>query len=126
MTTTPRDESLSFEDIPGTYVFDGARSRQGYPLNKMSAALNKPEERKAFQADPEAFMERFGLSGEQREAVRTRDWMNMIRHGGNIYFAYKIGVMDGLTVQEVLAAMTGATAEEFKQMMENGGRQPRG
>lgn len=118
--------TLSFEDIPGTYVFDGRRSRQGYPLNKMSAALNRPEEREAFTTDPEAFMERFGLSPEQREAVRTRDWMGMIRHGGNIYFAYKIGVMDGLTVQEVLAAMTGATAEEFKAMMDNGGRQPRG
>jgi protocatechuate 4,5-dioxygenase, alpha chain len=117
---------LGFDDIPGTYVFDGRRSRMGYPLNRMSAALNSPDERASFQSDPEAFMERFGLSPEQRDAVRTRDWMSMIRHGGNIYFAYKIGVMDGLTVQQVLAAMTGTSAEEFKDMMSNGGRQPNG
>ncbi|MCX6499424.1 MAG: protocatechuate 4,5-dioxygenase subunit alpha [Arthrobacter sp.] len=118
--------NMSFDQIPGTYVFDGRRSRMGYPLNKMSAALNNPADREAFQSDPEAFMERYGLSDEQREAVRTRDWLSMIKHGGNIYFAYKIGVMDGLTVQQVLAAMTGTSAEEFKQMMSNGGRQPNG
>lgn len=117
---------LSFDDIPGTYVFDGRRSRMGYPLNKMSSALNSPAERQSFQSDPEAFMERFGLSSAQREAVRSRDWMSMIQNGGNIYFAYKIGVMDGLSVQEVLAAMTGTTPEEFKSMMSNGGRQPNG
>jgi len=117
---------LSFDDIPGTYVFDGRRSRMGYPLNKMSSALNSPVERESFKSDPEAFMERFGLSPAQREAVRTRDWMSMIQNGGNIYFAYKIGAMDGLSVQEVLAAMTGATPEEFKTMMSNGGRQPNG
>ncbi|MDK1361699.1 protocatechuate 4,5-dioxygenase subunit alpha [Arthrobacter sp. zg-Y1219] len=117
---------LGFDDIPGTYVFDGRRSRMGYPLNRMSAALNSPTERESFQTDPEAFMDRFGLSPGQREAVRKRDWMSMIQQGGNIYFAYKIGVMDGLSVQEVLAAMTGTTAEDFKQMMSNGGRQPSG
>jgi protocatechuate 4,5-dioxygenase alpha subunit len=121
-----QETPLGFDEIPGTYVFDGRRSRMGYPLNKMSAALNSPAEREAFQSDPEAFMERFGLTEEQREAVRTRDWLSMIKHGGNIYFAYKIGVMDGLTVQEVLAAMTGTSAEEFKEMMSNGGRQPNG
>lgn len=118
--------AMKFEDIPGTYVFDGRRSRMGYPLNKMSAALNSPAAREAFQSDPESFMDSYNLSAEQREAVRTRDWLSMIREGGNIYFAYKIGVMDGLSVQQVLAAMTGSSADEFKDMMSNGGRQPNG
>ena len=35
-----------YDDIPGTYVFDADRSRQGYHLNMFCMTLMKAENRK--------------------------------------------------------------------------------
>lgn len=117
---------IEFDDIPGTYVFDGKRSRKGLALNLMASALNSPAERESFRADEEAFMERFRLTGDQRDAVRERDWARMIELGANIYFVVKIAVADGKHVPEVVAAMTGQSVQEFTDMMRAGGRKPNG
>ena len=113
-------------DIPGTIVFDGRQSRAGLPLNNLAMALNKKAQRDEFVADPEAFMARFGLSEPQKDAVRRRDFLRMIELGGNIYFIYKIGMVDGLSVPDIVAAMAGQSTEEFVEMMRNGGRKPHG
>lgn len=123
MSAEPRTKA---EDIPGTFVFDGLRSRDGFPLNSMGAALNEQAHQQAFTKDPEEFMERFDLSEEQKEAVRMRDWLKMIELGGNVYFICKIGVSDGIPVPQVIAEMAGKTPEEFAAMMRNGGRNPNG
>jgi len=117
---------VGFDDIPGTHVFDGRRSRRGLALNLMASALNAPAEREAFRADEEAFMERFRLTPEQRSAVRERDWAQMIELGANIYFVVKIAVADGRHVPEVVAAMTGQSVQEYGEMMRAGGRRPNG
>lgn len=114
---------VEFDDIPGTVVFDSRKARRGYAMNKMAASLIHSEEREAFKADEEAFMERFGLSDEQKDAVRRRDWMKMLDLGGNFYFLAKIGGIEGLSVQDMNAQMTGVTTEEFKKMLAEGGRQ---
>lgn len=119
-------QARDYDSIPGTVVFDGRRARQGYPLNSMCMSLNDEGNREAFRADPEAYMQRYGLSEEQRQAVRDRDWLRMLELGGNIYFTLKIASLDGLTTQDVGAAMTGISPDEFREMMRNGGRNPRG
>jgi protocatechuate 4,5-dioxygenase alpha chain len=115
-----------YDDIPGTYVFDGRRARHGYPLNAMCMSLNDPANREAFVADPESYMQRWGLSPEQRAAVHARDWLAMLELGGNIYFTLKIASLDRMTTQDVGAAMTGVDPDEFRQMMREGGRKPGG
>ncbi|MFF3573810.1 protocatechuate 3,4-dioxygenase [Nocardia jiangxiensis] len=125
MNDDPQEqESPGAAEIPGTVVFDGRQSRAGLPLNNLAIALNKKAERTEFVSDPEAFMSRFGLSEEQKQAVRSRDFLRMIEFGGNIYFIYKIGMVDGLQVPDIVAAMAGQTTEEFVEMMRNGGRSP--
>ena len=116
----PRD----YDDIPGTYVFDGERSRQGYHLNMFCMSLNRAENRAAFSADEAAYLERFPMTEEQRKAVLERDWLGMLRLGGNIYYTFKIAIVDGMSMQAAGAAMsgTGMTEEEFRQMMLDGGR----
>jgi protocatechuate 4,5-dioxygenase alpha chain len=126
MTEDPRAPEAEAVEIPGTIVFDGRQSRIGLPLNNLARALNKKAGRESFVADPEAFMTRFGLSDEQRDAVRRRDFGRMIELGGNIYFIYKIGMVDGLRVPDIVAAMAGQTTEEFVEMMRKGGRNPHG
>ena len=48
--------------IPDTPLFDRAGSIRGYRINKMAMALGQAENRTAFKADEEAYLDRFGLS----------------------------------------------------------------
>ena len=111
-----------YDDIPGTYVFDGQRSRQGYHLNMFCMSLLKEENREAFRADEAAYLDRFPLTPEQREAVLGRQWARMLELGGNIYYFYKLGACDGLSFQQVAAAQVGIAEQEYVDMMVHGGR----
>jgi protocatechuate 4,5-dioxygenase alpha chain len=115
-----------FEDIPGTYVFNTFRSRQGFPLNQFCMSLMKADNRAAFKADNAAYLADWGLTDAQRDAVLARDWTGMMREGGNIYFLSKLFSTDGHSFQHVAAIMTGATQAQYAQMMLDGGRAPQG
>jgi protocatechuate 4,5-dioxygenase alpha chain len=103
-----------YDQLPGTYVFDGKASTRGYPLNKMCMSFNSAENREAFARDEEAYCRRYNLSDEQREAVMNRDWLKMVRLGGNFYYLAKLATVNGVTVQQASAQMTSMTVEEFK------------
>ena len=79
------NEPNKFEDIPGTYLFDRKRSREGYHLNMFCMSLMKPENREAFLADEKVYLDKFPMTNEQRQTVLERDWLGMIKMGGNIY-----------------------------------------
>jgi protocatechuate 4,5-dioxygenase alpha chain len=111
-----------FNDIPGTTLFDMQRSRQGYHLNMFCMSLMKAANRAEFKADEAAYLQKFPMTPEQREAVLKRDWNRMIALGGNIYFMAKLFSSDGLSFQHVAALMTGSTQEQYAQMMLQGGR----
>ena len=103
--------------IPGTTVFDGKQAMKGYALNKMCYSFNKKENRDAFAADEEGFMEKYGLNDEQKDAIRKRDVLAMIAAGGNIYYLAKLAGIYKLSVQDVGAQQTGMTTEEFKEKL---------
>jgi protocatechuate 4,5-dioxygenase alpha chain len=115
-----------YETIPGTYVYDGKRGRLGYPLNMFCMSLNKPENRERFKANPAAYLDGFPLTSEQRRAVLERDWLGMLKVGGNIYYTIKIAFCDGLSFQDVAGMMSGVPKEVYAQMMLQGGRSPEG
>ncbi|HWX80755.1 MAG TPA: protocatechuate 4,5-dioxygenase subunit alpha [Steroidobacteraceae bacterium] len=121
MSQTP-----DYESIPGTYVYDARRGRAGYPLNMFCMSLNKAENRKSFKENQSAYLDRFPLSAEQRRAVLERDWLGMLKAGGNIYYTIKIAFCDGLTFQDVAGMMSGVSKETYAQMMLAGGRSPEG
>jgi protocatechuate 4,5-dioxygenase, alpha chain len=118
----PRD----YESIPGTYVYDAERGRMGYALNMFCMSLNKAENRRSFKRDEAAYLDRFSLKPEQRRTVLERDWLGMLRAGGNIYYTIKIAFCDGLTFQDVAGMMSGVPRETYAQMMLAGGRSPEG
>ena len=111
-----------YEDIPGTFVFDADRSREGYHLNQFCISMRKQENRDAFKNDPEAYLDRFPMTEEQRQAVRDRDWNRMLALGGNIYYTSKLAANDGITFQELAGIMTGMGREAYRKMMVEGGR----
>lgn len=117
-----REPVKGFDDIPGTTLFDAQRSRQGYHINMFCMSLMKPENRAEFKADEAAYLKKFPMTQEQREAILKRDWNGMIALGGNIYFLSKLFSSDGLSFQYVAAEMTGLTQEQYAEMMLKGGR----
>jgi protocatechuate 4,5-dioxygenase, alpha chain len=111
-----------YDDIPGTFVFDGRRSRQGYALNMFCMSLNQAANRDAFRADEEAYLDGHALTGEQRSAVLERDWNRLLELGGNIYYTFKLAACDGMTFQQLAAAQTGMSQDDYAAMMKAGGR----
>ena len=103
-----------YEDIPGTYVFDGKTSHSAYALNKMLFSFNHEENRQEFDQDAEAYAIKFGLNDEQKKALLEGDFLGMVRMGANIYFLAKLAVPRGVSVQDAGAAFQGITTEEFK------------
>jgi protocatechuate 4,5-dioxygenase alpha chain len=102
------------QDIPGTTVFDGEQARKGLALNRMCYSFNAAENRAAFLRDEDGYCARFGLSPEQREAVRRRNVLEMIAAGGNVYYLAKLAGIFGLGVQDIGAQQTGMTVDAFK------------
>lgn len=113
-----------YDDIPGTYMFDGDHCHMGYHLNMFCKSLDLVQNRDAFRADQPGYLARFPATAEQTRAILERDWLGMLRLGGNIYYTFKLAILDGLTMQHAGAAMSGAgmTVEDFRAMMVSGGR----
>jgi len=115
-----------YDDIPGTFVFDAERSREGYGINMFCMSLMKDENRRAFKADEAEYLKRYHLTPEQADAVLKRDYNRMLELGGNIYFTSKLGATDGHSFQYLAALMTGSTQPDYAAMMLAGGRSVEG
>src|SRR5208337_789154 len=122
MARTPQD----YDDIPGTFVFDQERSRQGYGINMFCMSLMKEDNRKAFKANEAEYLKRFKLTPAQTDAILKRDYNRMLELGGNIYFTAKLGATDGHSFQHLAAVMTGNTQSDYAKMMLEGGRSVEG
>jgi protocatechuate 4,5-dioxygenase, alpha chain len=103
--------------IPGTVIFDGREAMKGYALNKMCYSFNSAGNREAFKRDEEAYMTKYGLNEQQKEAIRKRCVLDLIDAGGNVYYLAKFAGIFGLDVQDVGAQQTGMTKDEFKAML---------
>ena len=115
-----------YDDIPGTFVFDAERSRQGFGINMFCMSLMKDENRKAFKANEAEYLKKFNLTPEQADAVLKRDYNRLLELGGNIYFTAKLGATDGHSFQHLAAVMTGASQQDYAAMMLDGGRSVEG
>lgn len=103
--------------LEGTYLFDGMRSNKNYQLNKMCMSLTKPENRAEFAADEKAYCDKFGVNSETTELVLARDWIGMIRSGGNIYYVFKLAAIDHVSMQHVGAQQNSMTLEQFREKL---------
>lgn len=111
-----------YDDIPGTFVFDADMSRVGYHLNMFCISLRLEKNRDAFTADANAYLDKYPMSAEQRDAVNRRDWNGLLSLGGNIYYTSKLAAYDGINFQNLAAKMTGMETEDYRDMMLKGGR----
>jgi protocatechuate 4,5-dioxygenase, alpha chain len=119
-------EQHDYDDIPGTFVFDAEKSRQGFGINMFCMSLMKEENRKAFKANEAEYLKKFPLTPAQTKAILKRDYNRMLELGGNIYFTAKLGATDGHSFRHLAAVMTGSTQEDYAAMMLKGGRSVEG
>jgi len=109
-------------EIPGTRMFDSELAQKGYALNKMCFSFNSADNREAFRQDEEGYCKKFGLNVEQYEAIRTRNVLGLLAAGGNVYYLAKFAGILGLDVQDLGAAQTGMSKEDFKAMLVAAGK----
>ena len=101
------------ETIAGTTVFDGARSHQGYRINKLAMSLTDPANRETFRADERAYMAKFGLTETEMALVAKRDWTGLVDAGGSIYVLLKIAATVGQNLLQIGAQMRGESLDAF-------------
>ena len=99
--------------IPDTPLFDRAGSQRGYKINKMAMALGKPENRARFKENEEAYLDSFGLAPHEKAAIMARDWHEMVRLGGNLFFILKISAIDPTPITKIGAAQASMEHDDF-------------
>jgi protocatechuate 4,5-dioxygenase, alpha chain len=92
---------MEHRQIPGTPVFDGDAAQKGYALNKMCFSFNSAANRADFLRDEDGYCRKFGLTPQQRIAVKRRNVLEMIQAGGNVYYLAKLAGIFGLNVQDI-------------------------
>ena len=110
------------QDIPGTTMFDGDQAQKGLALNRMCFSFNSAANRAAFLQDEDGYCGKFALTDAQRAAVKSRNVLQMIEAGGNVYYLAKLAGIFGLNVQDIGAQQTGTTVDEFKAKLAAAGR----
>ena len=118
MTWTRHD----YDDIPGTYVFDGKHAHGAYALNKLLFSFNSERNRTDFERDPAAYCDKFGVTGKYKELVLKKDFLGMLRAGANIYYMAKMAIPRGTSVQDAGAQFQGITTKEFQDKLLEKGR----
>lgn len=108
-------------DLPGTYVFDIPQARRGYAFNKMAYSLQQPANREVYVKDERAYLEHYGLTESQVDAVLERDWLRLIKEGANSYMLMKLGATIGVGHYHQGAQERGETYEQFLATRTNPG-----
>jgi gallate dioxygenase len=103
------------EKLPGTYPFTLERSVRAYRINEFLHRLIVPEQRRRFLADPEPTFAEAGLTEEERDMIRRRDWRALIRYGVIFFLLEKLGAVVGTTNLHIYAAMRGQSLEDFQK-----------
>jgi gallate dioxygenase len=103
------------EKLEGTYPFTLARSVKGYRLNKFLHRMIEPAHRAKFLADEDASMREAGLTAEECDMIKRRDWRALIRYGASFFMLEKLGAVIGVSNLHIYAAMRGETLEAFQK-----------
>jgi protocatechuate 4,5-dioxygenase, alpha chain len=86
---------------PELDLFDETTARRGVRLNKAAYSLKDAHQRDLFANDEEAWMDQFGLTGEERELIRSRDWIGLWRGGMSIYVMVKLSGVTKTPLPEI-------------------------
>jgi gallate dioxygenase len=101
--------------LEGTYPFTIERSVKGFRINNLLHSLIDPEARRKFRDDEEACLADADLTDEERDLIRRRDWIGMIRYGAIFFMLEKLDAVTGVGNIDIYAAMKGMSVEDFQK-----------
>jgi len=99
--------------LTGTYPFTHARSQANLRINAFLHDLVKPAHRARFVDDFEALANERGLTDEEKDLIRGRKWIEMVRRGVSFFVLEKMAAVLGVSNPAVYAAFRGETLEQF-------------
>jgi gallate dioxygenase len=103
------------EKLDGTYPFSIEVAVRAYRINDYLHRMVEPAHREAFMADPEASFEAAGLTDEERDLIRRRDWRGLLHYGVIFFMLEKLGAVTGVSNLHIYAAMRGQSLEDFQR-----------
>jgi len=103
----------SVDQLEGTYPFDIRQSYRARRLNRFLWNLRLAEHRTAFVAGEAKACRDGGLSDEETELVRKRDWLGMVKYGVPMFCIEKIARVLKITNLEIYAIFRGESFEDF-------------
>jgi len=109
------EQLAGIEKLPGSYPFTLERSVRAYRINDYLHRMIEPAHRSAFLADPEASFAAAGLTEEERDLIRRRDWRALIHYGAIFFGLEKLGAVVGVSNLHIYAHMRGQSLEEFQK-----------
>lgn len=106
-----RLKAVQPHDLPSDLdLFDEHTATRGMRLNKAAYSLKDEHQRDLFHRDEQAWMDQFGLTEEEKDLIRRRDWIGLWRKGMSIYVMVKLSGVTNTPLPEI-----------GKQMRESGG-----
>jgi gallate dioxygenase len=105
----------SVEKLEGTYPFTLERSVKAFRINEYLHRMVEPNHRQAFLRDPEPSFAAAGLTEEERDLIRRRDWRGLIHYGVIFFMLEKLGAVIGVSNLHIYAAMRGESLESFQR-----------
>jgi gallate dioxygenase len=109
------EQSAGLEKLPGTYPFTLERSVKAYRLNRFLHGMTRPAHRARFLADEEAAFAEAGLTEEECDMLRRRDWRALIHYGVIFFMLEKLGAVTGVSNLHIYAAMRGQSLADFQK-----------
>ncbi|SAL09943.1 gallate dioxygenase [Caballeronia telluris] len=103
------------EKLEGTYPFSIETAVRAYRINDYLHRMVEPAHREAFMRDPETSFEAAGLSEEERDMIRRRDWRALLHYGVIFFMLEKLGAVTGVSNLHIYAAMRGQSLEAFQR-----------
>jgi protocatechuate 4,5-dioxygenase alpha subunit len=86
---------------PELDLFAEDTATRGIRLNRAAYSLKDAEQRERFARDEEAWMDQFGLTAEEKDLMRRRDWIGLWRGGMTIYVMVKLSGVTGTPLPEI-------------------------
>ena len=99
--------------LKGVHPFNHASSLKAYRLNRFLHRMIIPDCREQFLRDEEMAYAQAGLTEEERDLVRRRDWLGMIHYGVIFFVLEKLGATVGVSNLHIYASMRGESLDEF-------------
>jgi gallate dioxygenase len=99
---------------PASQPFTLELSVRNYALNRFLRDMVEPAHRDAFLADPDKALAESGLTDEEQDLIRRRDWTGLIARGAILFGLENLAAVLGMPNAVVYAGMRGETLEQFQ------------